>query len=60
VRHAVADVDVEHLVNEHGINRSALPVSTPRGRDARRNLTLLLEMKHSADHAQRKVGHDHG
>lgn len=52
-------VDVDHLVNEHGIDRKALIIREPRGRAAQRNLALYFEMKHSADHAQRKVGHDH-
>lgn len=55
----VADVDVDHLVKEHGIDRNALAVRQPNSRAAKRNLALYFEMKHSADHAQRKVGHDH-
>lgn len=53
------EVDVDHLVNEHGIDRKALKVQTPPGRAAQRHLALVFEMKHAADHAQRKVGHDH-
>ena len=52
-------VDVDHLVNEHGIDRKALVVGPTRGRGAQRNLALIYEMRHAADHAQRKVGHEH-
>lgn len=52
-------VDIEHLVHDHGIDRKALVIRPARGRAAQRNLALYFEMKHSADHAQRKVGHDH-
>jgi hypothetical protein len=52
-------LDVEHLVTDHGIDRKALGIGPVRGRGAQRNLALYYEMKHSADHAQRKVGHDH-
>lgn len=55
----VADIDVEHLVQDHGIDRALLLVRPSGSRQARRHLTLFYEMKHSADHAQRKVGHDH-
>lgn len=60
MRRQVAEVNIDHLVNDHGIDRRALSVTTPRGRGAQRNLALYLEMKHSADHAQRKIDHDHG
>lgn len=56
----VADVDVDHLVREHGIDRNAIDVRPPNSRAAKRNLALIFEMKHAADHAQRQVGHDHG
>jgi hypothetical protein len=54
------DVDVEHLVNDHGIDRRALTLTKPDNRNARRHVALYFEMKHAADHAQRKVGHEHG
>jgi len=60
VQRQVAEVDLDHLVNDHGIDRKALPNGEVRSRAAKRNLALYFEMKHSADHAQRKVGHDHG
>jgi hypothetical protein len=60
VSRQVADVDVDHLVNEHGIDRKAVDVRPTNSRAAKRNLALIFEMKHAADHAQRKVGHEHG
>jgi hypothetical protein len=59
VAQAKGDVDVDHLVNEHGIDRALLNVRTPDTRTAQRHLALFYEFKHSTDHAQRKVGHDH-
>lgn len=53
------EVDVDHLVTEHGIDRKALTVRTPDSRNAKRHVALFFEMRHAADHAQRKVGHEH-
>lgn len=55
----VVEIDLDHLVNDHGIDKKALPTGKASSRVAKRNLALYYEMKHSADHAQRKVGHDH-
>lgn len=55
----VTEVDVEHLVKEHGIDRQALTMLPGQTRAQRRHLTLYYEMKHAADHAQRRVAHDH-
>lgn len=59
MQQAKVDVDVDHLVNDHGIDRALLVVRKPGTRGAARNVALFYEMKHAADHAQRKVGHDH-
>lgn len=56
----VASVDVDHLVSEHGIDKRVLTTQTPNTRAAQRNLALYFEMRHAADHAQRRVGHEHG
>lgn len=53
------EVDVDHLVKEHGIDRNALALRTPDSRNAKRHVALFFEMRHAADHAQRKVGHEH-
>jgi hypothetical protein len=56
-----APITVEHLIDEHGIDKAVLQswgVNTDE-QNARRLLSLQLEMRHSIDHAQRKVGHEH-
>lgn len=58
-REQVPQVDFDHLVKEHGIDPAALRVGVGNRRDQRRHLALYYEMKHAADHAQRKVDHDH-
>lgn len=54
------EVSRDHLVRDHGVDPAAIPQSKPPRRGgAERHATLWLEMKHSADHAQRRVGHEH-
>lgn len=52
-------IDANHLVKDHGVDSSVVNRSQPAGRAQRRHLKLWLEMQHSADHAARKVGHEH-
>lgn len=52
-------IDAEHLIKDHGVDRTVVNRSQPAGRAQKRHLKLWLEMQHSADHAARKVGHRH-
>lgn len=55
-----AEVTPEHLISAHGMDPAVVQVSQPLRRGgAKRHATLWLEMKHAADHAQRRVGHEH-
>ena len=54
-------VTPEHLIDDHGMDPKVLrnrPVREVRGLAARQT-TLHMEMQHAADHAARKVGHNH-
>jgi len=55
-------VTPKHLWEEHGLDRKVVKrLSGKRNQSehVQRHLSLTLEMRHAADHAQRKVGHEH-
>lgn len=52
-------IDAEHLIRDHGVDRAVVNRTQPAGRAQKRHLKLWLEMQHSADHAARRMTHDH-